>query len=69
MLNLDEIDWDKLYCVNENTKKQLQELEITNDYNRIACLMDELISDVNHQCDFYDSTMVVMSCLAECVKK
>ena len=69
MLNLDKIDWDKLYRGNENTKKQLQEIEITNDYNIIGCLMDELISDVNHQCDFYDSTMIVMSYLAECVKK
>lgn len=53
----------------ETISEQLAEIGITDDFDKIAVLMGELISNVNHQCDFYSSTMVVMSCLAKFVEQ
>lgn len=63
-----EIDWGMLECAYHDAAAsipiQLAEIQSAQDEEKIRFFMGELISNVNHQCDFYDSTMVVISYLA-----
>lgn len=72
MIDFSGIKWKELNCaypnLAEEIPKQLNKLLDSHDSKEITDVMNELIINVNHQCDFNDSTMVVMNYLADFIK-